>query len=153
MDKKQLLLAIAGGIVAIALICVLLVGLINGAWPWEKNYFDNIYADKPATGQEDTTGDTQDGTTSDNVDPTETTSGVAGDETGNSNTGNSGSGTGSNTGTGNSGSGTDTKDPTVGVEVEDPTQSTESQDPTEEKKPSGVIDFQDLLDKANKGNG
>lgn len=134
MHKKKLILLI-GGIIAVALICFVLVGLISGAWPWQRNDIGKDYTGMTTTsGTEDPAGDTQDETASGTEDPTETTSDVTENETGSSNIGNNG-GTGSNTGT-------NTQGP-----------STDAQGPTEENKSNNVITIDDLLNAANKGKG
>ncbi len=134
MDNKKQLLVI-GGIIAVALVCVVVVGLINGVWPWQKNDIGSDYIGMTTSGTED---------------PTETTADAAENETGSSNTGNNG-GTGSNTGTGDN-TGASTQDPTVGIEMKDPSQSADEQEPTE-SGPNDKVSFKDLLDKANKGQG
>lgn len=35
MSRKNMILLIAGGIVALVLVCILVVGLVDGIWPWD----------------------------------------------------------------------------------------------------------------------
>lgn len=59
MDKHKWL-HIVGGVVALVLICVLLVGLINGVWPWSgKGFFGNYKGNAPSQETQQTTQSTQ----------------------------------------------------------------------------------------------
>ncbi len=167
MNKRTLALII-GGIVAVALVCVVLVGLINGVWPWSSN-MDDTYTGMHTSGEEETTGDAQDTTISGTVDPTQTTGQTEGTEGTNPVTGD---GTGSSTGNkpqNPTQTGSDPTKPTIGVEIEiptgttepegpaqstdpkDPTQSTDPQDPTQstdpqKPKPGNTISMDSLIE-------
>ena len=136
MDNKRLILII-GCIVAVALVCVLIVGMINGVWPWQNNDFSGEYTGTNSSGEAGAADETGDTTTGGSGDATENTVDSQGNGTGNGTE----NGTGGN-GTGNS----QPQKPSVGVE----TGATEG---TEETLPdSAIIDFEDLLAGLN-GNG
>ena len=154
MDKKKLWLLI-GGFVAVVLVCAVLVGLLNGFWPW--NGGNSAETDGAGVQTEEQTGDTDGsedttlpGTTgsvevtdpegSDSTDPTKETSGK-------NNGGNSGTG---NNGTGNNGTG----DGDIDVDISDETESTDVSIGVEEDDTEPAtrpvegefeIDFDDLL--------
>lgn len=134
ISNKRLLLII-GAVVAVALICVLVVGMINGTWPWSNDDLGKDYTGMTTTG--DTTGDTGTEGTEDPTGTVDATEENAGTGTG------TGTGNGTGTGTGN----TQNPGPSVGVE-------TEATGDTEATEPNGnnSIDFDDLLEGLN-GNG
>lgn len=125
MDNKKKVLLLISGILAIILVCVILVGLLDGFWPWQNSGAGDDYTGMSTSGNKDTTGGTGETTLPENstaedpsVDSTKATSG------GSVNNGGAGSGANSgSTGTvvdpdeedGNS------KNPDIEVEIEDPT--------------------------------
>ena len=117
MDKTKLIIWIACGAVALALVSLLLGGLITGQWPWQNNELVDNYTGLPINSAEQTestgeatipedTNATQ-GTTSATGTSNEPTIGVeietptSGSNSGNS--GSSGNGSSGNGGSGNSG--------------------------------------------------
>lgn len=139
-NSKKRLLLIIGAVVAVALICVVLVGIISGTWPWNgKDVDENNTGMTTTSGENDTEG-TDESNITGTVDTTEGT-GEAGGNTGS----NTDSNTGSNTETGS----TQPPKPSIGLEIEDP----DSTDGTEETLgENAVIDFDKLLEGLN-GNG
>ena len=78
MENKKLLYIIIAGILAVIGLCVLIVGLVDGAWPWGSGKPGSDYTGMNPAGEEtsetttqDATGDATDGT----GDPTESTGG------------------------------------------------------------------------------
>lgn len=122
-NSKKRLLVIAAGVVAVVLVCVLLVGLLDGVWPWSSS-IGGGYTGMP---------------TSDNDSTAEETEGAA---DGNTITGNpAGTGTG-NGGTGNVDSGSNGAEETgvsVGVET-----GSDVEDIMTNPDNKLVIDFDDL---------
>ncbi len=159
LNNKKILILIACGVVAVVLICILLVGIINGQWPWQNGNMDGTYTGLATSGEEETTGEAQDVTTSDTVDPTETT-GDAEDAEGTKPASGEDSGNKPQNPTQpsnpqNPSKPTNPQDPTIGVEVEDPTQPAGSDDPTQTTEsdkpgdqPSNEINFDDLISAA-----
>ena len=123
-NKKKLGLLITGGVVAICLFAILLVGILEGIWPWEYSTLGSDYKGMINPGNENVGNGSADATALETTGATDPAPGNQG----------SGSNSGTSQTPGNNG-------PSIGYEEE----------PTE--LPSGaVIDFQDLLDKLN-GNG
>ena len=169
MDMKKVIIIAAVCLVALALICVVVVGLINGVWPWTKNitfgeYFGFVPREttpivetgEPTETTDDTTADAQD-TTADAQGATNGTDGTTGT------TGTTGATESSTATTGPADStkpstedsttpstapGQDPAKPTIGVEIEDGTTPEGSTTPGSAGDKT-VIDFQELLDKAN----
>lgn len=134
LNNKKTLILIACAVVAVVLICIVLVGLINGVWPWQYGNMDGTYTGMATSGEEETGGETQDATASDTVDPTQTTAETeAEDGTKPSGSGDSGNKPQNPTKPSNP------EDPTIDVEIEDPAK------PTEVEQPGGEINFDDLL--------
>lgn len=128
--KKKLVLLITCGVVAVCLFAILLVGMLEGIWPWEYSTLGSDYKGMINSGNENVGNGGADATALDTTGAT----GSAGNQ-------GSGSNGGASQTPGNNTDTTESKGPSIGYEEE----------PTE--LPSGaVIDFQDLLDKLN-GNG
>lgn len=130
MDNKKRLILIIGGVVAVALVCVLIVGMLDGVWPWQNNGLDSEYTGIHTSGNDDTADSTGDAVINGTVDPTGTTAG------------NQGNSAGDGTGTEND----QPQKPSVNVE-NDGTGNTEETLPD-----SAIIDFEDLIAGLN-GNG
>lgn len=95
MENKKRIALIAGAILAGVLVCVLLVGTIDGFWPWvARNVIGEDYQGILPWGQEETTETTEQTEEIGTEDTTETTSSQesTGDNSGSGSTGNSGSG-------------------------------------------------------------
>lgn len=167
MDKKKLLILI-GGIIALVLVCVVLVGLINGYWPWQsgggKSDYKNPDSETTAATDETTEPDSSENTGSDD-DNADNGSGSADGSNGSTTateegdirieidsdgnlvipgtSGSSGNNSGSENNTGSSGS---TTDPTQSSETTEPTEETESQKPTSSAGESKTeLDFGDFF--------
>ena len=145
MENKRKIFLIAGAILAGVLVCVILVGTIDGFWPWlTRNVIGEDYQGILPWGQEETTETTEQTEETGTEDTTETTSSQesTGDNSGSGSTGNTGS-----TDTGNSGSGNqqteEDKKTDIKVDVITP-----EQEATLETKPSGSkgteINFNDF---------
>lgn len=104
-NRKKLFLVI-GAAVAVVLVCIVLVGLLNGQWPWQNNGAGQDYTGMPNNGTSaDGTNDPTDGTGDADVTigvdvPDENNGGNSGSGNGNGGSGNGSSGNG---GTGSSG--------------------------------------------------
>ena len=115
-NKRKIWLYI-GSAVAVLLICVVLVGLINGQWPWQNNGAGN-YTGLPTVGtsEEETIGTDNPTFNTENIDVTidvdipdnDNNSGNSGNSGNSCNSGNSGNSGGNGTGTGNSGGNSNT---------------------------------------------
>lgn len=75
MNGKKILYLVGAGTVALVLICVLLVGLVDGYWPWQNDKdmgggYTGIFT------EDDTTADTQNTTEGETTESTEGTSGT-----------------------------------------------------------------------------
>ena len=144
MNKKNLYIMIAC-LVAVLMVCVVIVGLINGVWPWDQT-------GDPADGY---TG-IQGGQTEDSTEE-DTTAGV--DQT---------EGTGEAPSKPSGSKPTKPEEPTYGLIIDDEEETTESttegttgstENPTEgttegttnPSRPSNEINFDDLKDAANNG--
>ena len=58
MNKN--IMRIVGGILAVLLLCVVIVGLINGVWPWSEQWlFENYKGEAPMYQSEPTTQSTE----------------------------------------------------------------------------------------------
>lgn len=129
-DRRTILL-ITCVVLAVLLICIVVVGAVNGVWPWQNDGVNGTYTGA-TNGAEDPTGEIPDAT-GDVVDPTQSTAETGTDE-----------------GT-MPGGAQDPNKPTIGVEVEDPTQPAGENDPTKPSdsgntdQPSNEISFDDLI--------
>lgn len=144
MDQNmKKLLVLIGCLVALLVICVVVVGMIDGFWPWQNQTEDGT------TLESTTLDDNQ--TTQDTLDTTQDTTGEATQDTTEETGGNEGSNSGSNSGS-NAGDieipiGTEKPGPSIGVEEgEGPTETTgTNQGGNNQGGTNFEIDFDDLL--------
>lgn len=160
--KKQKWLYIVGGAVALVLVCVLLVGLLNGVWPWQSGSYFGNYKGTGASDETQGTDQTEQTTeaTQENTDAT-----VPGNGEGSGGTAGSGSTDSDSTATEGSNNtvvedtdikiplGTDEEPANTGSDTSDGT-GTENSEETKEtgsssgEVPGNEISFDDLLDRA-----
>ena len=150
MDNKSKLYLLIGGIVAVVLICVLLVGMLDGFWPWQAGSgIGSDYNGIQNSGDKDTTGETGDATlpegTGDDSATGDTTQDTVGSQGGTESTGTGGGS--SNAGgtdikvdiyvepTDTTGTGTNT-DSSTGTGSNTETGSSEATDPADSTEPS-----------------
>lgn len=72
MNVKRILITALISLVAAGLVCVVLVGMINGVWPWSGGFFGLDYTPRPGETTQ-TTVETQETTTTATEETTETT--------------------------------------------------------------------------------
>lgn len=159
MDTKKKLYICICGVLAIVLVCVVLVGLINGFWPWSGSGFGNNYQGKNNTVNEDTTAGTDDTTVSDDTTQTDATQDSTGTTTNSGNNQGGGTGSGGNGGGSGNGASVVVEGDDIKIDLrpnkgdgdseEDETESTQGTEPQEPPKPtvsSGAeLDFNDFF--------
>lgn len=159
MDQNmKKLLVLIGCLVALLVICVVVVGMIDGFWPWQNQTEDGTTLESTTLDDSQTTQDTLD-TTQDTTgeatqDTTEETGGNEGNNSGSNSGGNSGSNSGSNSGGSAGGTSDDWGDIEIGIDGGEDTpvvtqpDNTENQDTKYTGDADGVIDFDDLKKKS-----
>lgn len=148
MEKKKLIIFIACGVVAMALVAIVLVGLISGQWPWQNNKWADDYTGAPSQSA-DATGDTTD--PDESVEDTTGATGSAeeptvGVEVEDPNSGNSGNGGNSGSFGGKSeidyddliGAGNGNTEPTSGKDATEPEQSKPDESKPNENEPEAT---------------
>lgn len=158
IDYKKRAYIVIAAVSAVLLICVVLVGMIDGFWPWEPgNGIINQWIDPDFGKNDETTSSTED-TTADSTESTEQEE-------------NEGGGNKKPSKPSNNNNNVEEEEPTIGIEVGDNDNTTPSggEDPTEGTSGEGQngpeiiedeegnkgLTYQDLLDKlyGNNGNG
>ncbi len=182
MEIKRIIVMVLACLLGVALVCVVLVGMINGTWPWSSPVngdYTGINTNEATTtggtedmtqASDDTTAGTQDtaaATQDATAETTAPTTGNAGSGnsgnnnpenvgnsgTGNSGTGNAGTGNSGNSGTGSSSGSSGGNSGSTGNKPAKPTLGVEIEEATTAPTENrNVIDFQELLDKKNNGN-
>ena len=152
MDKNmKKLLVLIGILVAVLVICVVVVGMVDGFWPWQNQTEESTQGDNTTLDESNTTLDssetTQDTTSETTQETTEETGGNSGGNAGGNSGGNAGGNSGNTTETTNGDGWGDIEIEIDGGEdlpvVQQPGK-TEDEDGKYKGEADGIIDFEDL---------